>query len=288
MSGFFLGCAVWAYRPWVGDFYPTGSRSSDFLRLYGDRLTAVEGNTTFYSVPGAAMVQRWAAATPETFQFCLKLPREISHGGLLAPALPAALGFLTLMQPLGPRLGPVFMQLPPWYGPDQREDLSQFLAGWPPVVALAVEVRHPDWFKPQPQQWLQTLLNTHGMARVLLDTRALYDGPDDPQATSQRKKPNLPLQPQLTTDWTLVRWITHPEAERNSAYAFEWAQRVARWLKQGTRVYFFVHCPVEARSPSTARQFQALLAAQGQHQGIEVPPLPWNQLAAAPNQLRLF
>ncbi|EAW38849.1 hypothetical protein [Lyngbya sp. PCC 8106] len=33
-SQFFLGCAVWAYKDWIGDFYPPGSRSTDFLKLY--------------------------------------------------------------------------------------------------------------------------------------------------------------------------------------------------------------------------------------------------------------
>ncbi|MGA1475539.1 MAG: DUF72 domain-containing protein, partial [Prochlorothrix sp.] len=61
---FYLGCAVWAYRPWVGEFYPPQSQSRDFLSLYGDRLTAVEGNTTFYSVPDAGTVQRWVEQTP--------------------------------------------------------------------------------------------------------------------------------------------------------------------------------------------------------------------------------
>lgn len=46
---FRLGCAVWSYKGWVGDFYPQRSRPTKFLHLYSQRLTAVEGNTTFYS-----------------------------------------------------------------------------------------------------------------------------------------------------------------------------------------------------------------------------------------------
>jgi uncharacterized protein YecE (DUF72 family) len=45
---FYIGCAVWAYKDWVGELFPPGSKSADFLSLYSRRLTTVEGNTTFY------------------------------------------------------------------------------------------------------------------------------------------------------------------------------------------------------------------------------------------------
>jgi hypothetical protein len=48
MANFYIGCAVWGYKDWVGDLFPPGSKSSDFLSLYSRRLTTVEGNTSFY------------------------------------------------------------------------------------------------------------------------------------------------------------------------------------------------------------------------------------------------
>ncbi|NER82918.1 MAG: DUF72 domain-containing protein, partial [Leptolyngbya sp. SIO1D8] len=99
---FYLGCAVWAFRDWVGDFYPAGAKAGDFLQLYGKRLTAVEGNTTFYSIPDAATVDRWADQTPETFHFCPKIPRIYSHSGALLPHLKDTLTFLKTLQRLGP------------------------------------------------------------------------------------------------------------------------------------------------------------------------------------------
>ena len=146
---FRMGCAVWAFKGWVGEFYPAGSRASDFLRLYGDRLLTVEGNTTFYSVPNEETVARWAAETPPNFRFCLKVPRDVTHSGLLAPAMTKAIAFAERMAGLGERLGPFFAQLPPSYGPAQFEDLAAFVAAWPQSIApLAVEVRHPQWFTP--------------------------------------------------------------------------------------------------------------------------------------------
>lgn len=280
-----MGCAIWAYREWVGDLYPPGSRSADFLRLYGQRFTTVEGNTTFYSIPDEATVARWVRDTPDTFRFCLKLPRTITHNGALTPHLSEAIAFIQHMQPLGDRLGPVFAQLPPSYGPDQLEDLRHFLAGWCYDKArLAVEVRHPQWFVEPDTHRLNDLLHNWGVGRVLLDTRPIYDCPDDPQLASERRKPRVPLHPILTTDFTLIRYISHPDWALNTAFIQTWATQLHTWLDQGKEIFWFVHCPVEARSPANARQIQQQL----EQQGVPVPPLRWNAIAPATTQLSLF
>jgi len=281
---FRLGCAIWAYKEWVGDLFPPGSRASEFLQLYSRRFTAVEGNTTFYSIPSAEMVQRWATETPPGFRFCLKLPRDVTHQGLLVPQIPRAIAFLEQMQGLGDRLGPIFAQLPPSYGPASLDDLSKFLAACATQTPLAVEVRHPDWFQPVHAERLNALLENLSIGRVLLDTRPIYECPDDPQLNSERRKPKVPLQPVVTTNFSLIRYISHPDQEMNQRFLAEWVTHVDQWLRQGKQIYFFVHCPIEARSPANARQIQHLLE---QHDA-PVPVLPWNAIAPSPSQLSLF
>jgi uncharacterized protein YecE (DUF72 family) len=274
---FWLGCAIWAYKDWIGDLFPSGSQSKDFLSLYSRRFTAVEGNTTFYSIPDAATVQRWATATPTGFKFCPKLPRTFTHQGLLTPAIPQTLAFLERMQGLGDRLGVVFAQLPPSYSPKDLADLSTFLAALAQTqVALAVEVRHLQWFDSETSQQLNDLLERFGVGRVLLDTRPIYSCPDDPQLASERRKPNVPMQPVLTAPFSLIRYISHPEAHYNEPFLQAWVGQVGQWLQQNHQVYFFVHCPVEERSPRTARHFQELL----EQQKVAVPALPWNVIEA--------
>lgn len=285
---FWLGCAIWAYKDWIGDLFPPGSRASDFLQLYSDRFTAVEGNTTFYSVPSAETVQRWASVTPSGFKFCPKLPRAITHQGLLTPKLPETMAFLERMQGLGDRLGVVFAQLPPSYNPADLGDLADFLQAFPhDQVALAVEVRHLDWFTADYADPLNDLLTKFGVGRVLLDTRPIYDCPDDPQIASERRKPRLPLHLVTTASFNLVRYISHPDPHYNQHFLQEWAMQIDQWLRQNQQVYFFVHCPVEERSPGTARQVQHLL----EQQGAPVDALPWNAIEAiSPDatQLSLF
>ena len=281
---FCLGCAVWSYRGWVNDFFPAGSQPKDFLQLYSQRLTAVEGNTTFYAVPTAKAVQRWCLDTPPDFQFCLKLPRELTHQGALTAAIPGALSFLERVQPLASRLGPIFAQLPPTYGPESLADLADFLQQWPRAdFPLAVEVRHRQWFVEPYRQQLQQLLTQLGVGRVLLDTRPIYQAADNPQVHSERKKPNLPLQPVVTAPFSIIRFISHPDAEQNQAYLQQWVEQISAWLAAGTRLYFFVHCPIEERSPNTARSFQHQL----EREGVPVPALPWDSLQQ-PEQLSLF
>lgn len=279
-----IGCAVWAYKGWVGDFYPPGSRASEFLHLYSRRFPTVEGNTTFYAIPDADTIARWVAETPDNFEFCLKLPRELTHGGLLHSSIEGTLRFLEQMEGLGPKLGPVFAQLPPHYSPECLGDLTEFLEALPQDKSFALEVRHPDWFRSPHAENLTAVLQELGVGRVLLDSRPVYEGEDDPQFYSDRRKPELPLQPDVTANFTFVRFISHPRRSQNLPFLQDWASILDQWLHRGTQVYFFVHCPMEDNSPGTARHFQQMLESQG----VPVPPLPWESLEQPPLQLSLF
>ncbi|ARV58488.1 hypothetical protein BZZ01_07395 [Nostocales cyanobacterium HT-58-2] len=282
---FFIGCAVWSYKGWVGELYPQGTRQGEFLQLYSRRFTTVEGNTTFYAVPNQETVTRWATQTPEGFEFCLKLPRDVTHDGHLQPHIPDALKFLEGMHPLGKRLGPVFAQLPPSYAPTLIDDLTIFLEALQQTgVRLALEVRHLDWFTEPYASELTALLTKLGVGRVLLDSRPIYSGDDDPQIQSERRKPKVPVQFSVSAPFSLIRFISHPNLPVNQPFMEEWVTQIKQWLQQGTQIYFFVHCPVEERSPSTARHFQKLL----EQSGVAVPPLPWNILDNPPNQLSLW
>ncbi|PZV08894.1 MAG: DUF72 domain-containing protein [Leptolyngbya sp.] len=278
MAGaYFTGCAVWAFKDWVGSFYPKGSKAGDFLRLYGDRMTAVEGNTTFYSMPDAKTIDRWAATMPPGFRFCPKLPRAFSHQGKLMPFVESSHRFLQTLMPLGDRLGPLFIQLPPTYSPEQMGDLREFLARWPRQThPIAVEVRHLDWFAEPHATHLNQMLTSLSVGRVLLDTRPIYDcintPDDDPQIGSERKKPRVPLQPMVTAPFTIVRYISHPDLAYNQTYFDEWVPRLHQWLEASTDVYFFAHCPQEARSPAVAREVYHQL----QQAGVNLPELLWD------------
>lgn len=284
-AAIYLGCAVWSYKGWLGNFYPAKTKPSEFLRLYSEKFATVEGNTTFYAVPQPKTVAKWVQQTPNEFKFCPKFPKEVTHQGLLQQNIAAALNFLEIMQGLGESAGIVFAQLPPSYSPHYFDDLQQFLiACQQKNLSLAVEVRHLEWFTEFSANRLNQMLRELNITRVLLDTRPIYNSPDDPQVNSSRRKPNVPLQPIVTSDRALVRFISHPERKFNELYLQEWVNHLENWVNQGKTVYFFVHCPLEERSPETAYYLEDLLQQRGL---FTIKTTSINQIET-PTQLSLF
>jgi uncharacterized protein YecE (DUF72 family) len=267
---FFTGCPMWGYKEWVGSFFPAHTPASDFLRLYSRRLTTVEGNTVFYALPSTETITRWREETPPTFRFCPKVSRSISHEARLDQTRDETLFFVERMRGLGTRLGPIFLQLPPAFGPAQLPQLETFLGFWPTGARLAVEVRHPDFYGEQHAPALNALLTRYHAARVMMDTRPIRVGSAEEQAVLQarERKPNLPLQVAVTTGFAFLRYIGNPHMEVNASFLDSWAQQIARWLKQGIAVYTFCHCPFEKHSPDTCAALYERVNAL-----VPLPPL---------------
>ncbi len=283
---FYIGCPMWGYKEWVGTLFPIHTPASDFLRLYSHRLTTVEGNTTFYALPSVETITRWRQETPTTFRFCPKVSRDISHSARLDAQKKETLFFVERMRGLDTRLGPIFLQLPPSFGPDQIAQLQAFLTFWPTDAQLAVEVRHPDFFKEPHTTTLNTLLNQHQVARVIMDTRPLRVGTAEEQQVllARERKPDLPLQVALTADFAFVRYIGNPHMEINEPFLTEWAQILGQWLLEGKTIYGFCHCPFEKYSPDICAELYQRVTAVA-----PLPALPWSeQQKLEPEQARLF
>lgn len=289
----YLGCPIWSFKGWVGNFYPAGTKPADFLREYARRLTTVEGNTTFYAIPSQKTILQWADGMPETFRFCAKLPRAISHDGKLAGHIVDAQQFVDVMRPLGPRLGPMFLQLPPAYAPRLIDDLAAFLKAWPQDVRLGVEVRHLDWFESPQRETLNALLAVHNMARVVIDTRPIrsLEGDASIKGSSyeslleaRERKPDVPIQTERTTDFVFLRYIGHPQMDVNAPLLDEWGNFLTAQLRDGADAYTFCHSPDNLVAPELCRALHRRIAAH-----LSIPPLPWDELRPdEPAQGRLF
>ena len=289
----YLGCPVWSYKGWVGNFYPAGTKPTDFLREYAKRVTTIEGNTTFYAVPSRQTLEKWVADTPETFRFCPKIPKAISHEGKLADYIDRAHGFVDIMRQLGARLGPIFLQLPPRYSPSLLVDLQAFLSLWPDDVRLAVEVRHLDWFESPHDEALDQLLTEHNMARVTIDTRPIRNLHGDKSLAgssyqslpeARERKPDLPVVPKRTSDFVFVRYIGHPDLEINRPLLEEWGSYFSMQIKDGADVYVFYHSPDNLIAPILCKELHQRVARD-----VEIAPLPWDDVKPdVPQQGILF
>ena len=141
----FTGTSGFSIDEWQGHFYPVGLGADERLGYYAARLHSVEINNTFYQMPKPALLQRWHDTVPDDFCFALKAPRRFTHSRPLKAEGESLEYFLTAASALGPKLGPVLFQLPPFMRKDASL-LAEFLAKLPSKLRAAFEFRHPSWF----------------------------------------------------------------------------------------------------------------------------------------------
>jgi len=140
------GTSGYSYKEWKGSFYPEEISADEMLRYYAERLSAVEINNTFYRMPRADVLARWAEQVPDGFRFALKASQQITHRKRLKEAADAVAYFFKIAVTLGDRMGPVLIQLPPNLKKDLPR-LADFLAVLPPASRCAFEFRHESWFE---------------------------------------------------------------------------------------------------------------------------------------------
>jgi len=163
----FIGTSGWVYKEWAERFYPPDVKQRDWLPYFAARYPCVEINSTFYRLPAAKTVARWAEAVPKEFRYACKMWRMVSHYKKLHHVDDAVETFIGLIKPLRPHAGMVLLQLPPSLKADAAR-LEDFLKlykktarGWP----LAVEFRHASWYDGA----ITTLLDKHKASRVVHD-----------------------------------------------------------------------------------------------------------------------
>jgi uncharacterized protein YecE (DUF72 family) len=141
-----VGTSGYSYKEWKGSFYPEELKEAEMLRFYAQRFRTVEINNTFYRMPGKEMLEKWTGAVPDDFTFVLKASRRITHERRLTGDVADSVAYLfSTAEVLGPRLGPIFFQLPPFLKKDVAR-LKDFLALLPPDRKVAFEFRHESWF----------------------------------------------------------------------------------------------------------------------------------------------
>ncbi|MFH8491319.1 DUF72 domain-containing protein [Streptomyces longisporoflavus] len=170
-------------------WYPTGHRSAEGrLRYYAGRFAVVEADASYYALPQERVSRMWAQRTPDGFTFDIKafslLTGHPTRQAVMPDGLPADprddgildqvwARFARAVEPLrqSGRLGSVLFQFPPWLRPGARAEqilaqTARRTAGWP----IAVEFRHPDWWRAQQADSTCSLLAEHGMSAVAVDT----------------------------------------------------------------------------------------------------------------------
>ena len=115
-----VGTSGYNYPEWRGSFYPEKMSAAKMLPYYAERFATVEINYTFYRVPNTKILAGWQAQTPPGFRLTLKAPKRITHIAKLRDCGELLAYFLKTAATLGPKLGAILFQLPPYL----RRDLT--------------------------------------------------------------------------------------------------------------------------------------------------------------------
>ncbi len=229
----YVGTSGYAYKAWKGSFYPADLPDSRMLRYYGEHFRAVEINNTFYRMPTATLLQKWADEVPEDFRFVLKAPQRITHQQRLHDADENVAYLFDVASILKARQGAVLFQLPPGFKKDVPR-LRDFLDLLPPQGRAAFEFRHPSWFDDE----VFSLLNENRAALCIAEAEG---GLDVPMVA--------------TADWGYLR-LRRPDY--GDAELQSWATQAKR--QDWREAYVFFKHEDAGRGPQLARRFLELAA----------------------------
>jgi uncharacterized protein YecE (DUF72 family) len=161
-----VGTSSWSSDDWkTAGFYPPAIEPRDYLAHYARRFDTVEVDSSFYRAPAPSMCARWAAVTPESFRFSLKVPGKITHEKALEGCEREWDAFLDSVKELGSKLAFLLLQFGYFNKSSPCPSLAAFLGRLGPFLEkaaapcpLVVEVRNRPWIGPD----LLALLRAHG------------------------------------------------------------------------------------------------------------------------------
>ncbi|HYE79978.1 MAG TPA: DUF72 domain-containing protein [bacterium] len=241
-SNLFIGTSGWTY-PWRGIFYPEDLPSADFLPFYARHFTTTEVNSSFYHFTMLKTIEKWRAQTPDTFRIAAKLHRSITHEHRLHDVEAPLRKWMDRFLTLGPRLGPILIQLPASFRFEAPRALAffQLLRQLYPDPVFALEVRHKSWLEEEPLD----LLREFSISWVIAHS------------------PRWPILETTTTDTIYLR--LHGEQKLYSGpYSDDLLERfgymIHDWLLDGRQVWVFFNNTIGGAAVHDATRLASLLA----------------------------
>jgi uncharacterized protein YecE (DUF72 family) len=287
MTRTLIGTSSWADPGFIRDWYPPDLPAKDRLAYYAERFEAVEVNATQYQLPELDTVRRWAAITPDSFTFDIKLHRLLSRHAAQERELPPDMreqvevnsrGRVKLTEELereviartldyaaplrkAGKMGAFLLQLTPGFAPG-RSDLEELVPMLEALAPIAVEFRHRGWVEEERAESTLDFLSDHGAAFVCVD------------APREVHVPIMPPIDAVTSDTLAYVRMHGRNADgymrgKSVAERFGWiytdeeldeiAGRVAGLGEQAAEVHVMFNNNRDDDAPTAARRFRALL-----------------------------
>lgn len=227
---FHLGCPKWGYDDWVGVLYPNKTKMADYLSAYQKHFNSIELNSTFYSIPTAGMIERWADVIENSdFIFLPKLSRIFTHIKRFDDTDRELEIYLEAVANFGSKLGPIFMQLGDNFGPNRFLTIEKFLRRLPSGYRFFVELRHEAWFN-----------NLIARRQIFSLMAELEIGAIMTDAAGRRDVVHM----ELPIPEIFIRFVGNGSSriEEDKERINSWVERIANWKIRGLeKVYFFIH-----------------------------------------------
>ena len=230
-----VGTSGWHYQDWRPRFYPARMGSSKWLAFYAERFATVEVNNAFYRLPDRSTFERWRETVPDDFVVAVKASRYLTHVRRLKEPERPVENLLDRLEALGPRLGPVLLQLPPNLRCDP-ERLDATLSAFAGRARVAVEMRHASWFTDE----VRAVLEARKSALCLADGGPVH------------------VPRWRTADWTYVRFhrgMGRPNPCYTRAALRGWATALTRKWKAPEDVYCYFNNDTNGCALRDARWF---------------------------------
>jgi len=207
-------------------FYPEAFKSKSRLCYYGSLFNSIEINSSFYKVPMASTVAKWAGDTPDDFKFTFKLWREITHSKGLQYQAEHINHFFEVIAAAGDKKGSLLVQFPGSIKPVFMRELEQLLiqirqADPEKAWKVAVEFRHQSWYQSDTYDMMEAL----DMGLVLHDKLSEGTSVND-----------------ASTDFIYLRFHGPGGNYRGSyedQFLYEYASYVRDWLLDGKVVFVY-------------------------------------------------
>lgn len=192
------------------------------LGYYALHENSIEINSSFYKIPQAKTIIRWATEVPEEFRFTFKLWKGITHQKGLVFNQEDIPQFMQAIHLHAIHRGVLLVQFPPSLQVVARTQLAELLEHLKPYKwPVAVEFRHPSWYRDD----VFELLNSCQAAMVLQDM----------------PKSATPIE--LTADELVYLRFHGPSGNYKGSYSesflAEYASYINEWKQEGKTVYIY-------------------------------------------------
>jgi uncharacterized protein YecE (DUF72 family) len=217
-----IGTCSFADEALTTHWYPKGVSAAKRLEYYAERFDTVEIDSTYYRLPEASTVQRWAERTPDDFVVHIKAFGLMTRHPVKADTIPPDLReqmpvddkgridrppreargavfdlFVEALAPLrdAGKLGGVLFQLPSYVVFRERSiEYLEWAQDRLDGIEMLVEFRHRSWLDEDNRAETLRWLESRGMSHVIVD------------APKTEAKNLVPTVPALTSPTLYVRF----------------------------------------------------------------------------------